>query len=188
MKNHFMEALEDCPVIAAVKDMEGLEQCFTSDSKIIFILFGDICTIGSIVEKVKQQNRIAMVHMDLLTGISSKEISIDFIHQNTKADGIISTKPNLIKRARELDMFTVLRVFMLDSMAYDNIARQCSQCRPDCIEVLPGVMPKVISRICKAERTPIIAGGLISDKEDVMSALQAGAVSISTTKRELWFV
>lgn len=188
MKNAFMEAIEDCPVIAAVKDDEGLAQCFTSDSKIIFILYGDICTIPDIVRQVKEHGRIAMVHMDLLNGISSREVGVDFIHTQTQADGIISTKPQLIKRAKELGMYAVLRIFLLDSMAYDTVVKQCSQCRPDCIEVLPGVMPKVIARICKAEKTPVIAGGLIADKEDVMGALQAGAVSISTTKRELWFV
>ena len=33
-----------------------------------------------------------------------------------------------------------------------------------------------------------IAGGLISDKEDIIAALDAGAASISTTKEELWFL
>ena len=30
-------------------------------------------------------------------------------------------------------------------------------------------MPRVIKRICGSVRTPIIAGGLITDKEDVMA-------------------
>lgn len=56
------------------------------------------------------------------------------------------------------------------------------------IEVLPGVMPKVLGRICKESRIPVIAGGLISDKEDIMAALNAGAVSISTTNQQVWFM
>ena len=35
---------------------------------------------------------------------------------------------------------------------------------------------------------PVIAGGLISDKEDIIAALDAGATAISTTKEELWFL
>ena len=42
-------------------------------------------------------------------------------------------------------------------------------------------MPKVIRRVCRLVRVPVIAGGLISDKEDVMAALSAGAISVSTT-------
>ena len=34
---------------------------------------------------------------------------------------------------------------------------------------------------------PIIAGGLISDKKDIMAAFAAGADAISTTKEDLWF-
>ena len=62
-----------------------------------------------------------MVHVDLISGLSSKEIVVDFIRKNTEADGIISTKAALIKRGKELKMFTVLRYFLLDSMAYENI-------------------------------------------------------------------
>ena len=46
MKKLFKEALEDSPIIAAVKDDEGLSRCLTSDSRIIFILYGDIVTIS----------------------------------------------------------------------------------------------------------------------------------------------
>lgn len=45
MKKLFKEALEDSPIIAAVKDDEGLSRCLTSDSRIIFILYGDIVTM-----------------------------------------------------------------------------------------------------------------------------------------------
>ena len=69
-------------------------------------------------------------------------------------------------------MFTVLRYFLLDSMAYENIRQQQHAVKPDYIEVLPGVMPKVIGKVCKMSKTPIIAGGLISDKESVMERSQ----------------
>ena len=53
MGNSFREIVEDCPVIATVKDVKSLEKSFESDSRIIFILFGDICNIASIVDRVK---------------------------------------------------------------------------------------------------------------------------------------
>ena len=45
MKKEFREALEDSPVIAAIKDDAGLEKCLNCDSRIIFILYGDVITI-----------------------------------------------------------------------------------------------------------------------------------------------
>ncbi len=187
MNGRIREKLEDCPVIAAVKDEDGLKECLKTDCGIVFILYGDIMNIAEIVEQVKAAGKLAMVHMDLIAGLGSKEVSVDFISKSTRADGIISTKPTLIRRARELKLYTVMRFFVIDSMAIENIYRQCEQARPDCIEILPGLMPKVIKRIVRAVREPVIAGGLITDKEDVMSALNAGAVSISTTNRELWY-
>ena len=49
MKKEFKEALEASPIIAAVKDDEGLKKCLSSESSVIFILYGDICTISDIV-------------------------------------------------------------------------------------------------------------------------------------------
>lgn len=187
MERKYYEMIESNPVIAAVKDMNGLEKCCKSENiKVVFILFGDICSIVDIVEKVKNAGMLAMVHMDLITGLSSKEIAVDYIKNSTMADGIITTKPTLIRRGRELSLCTILRYFLIDSMALENIKQQQSMVRPDFIEVLPGLMPKVIGKICIESRTPIIAGGLIRDKESVMAALSAGAIAVSATNQNVW--
>ena len=189
MNQKLYDLIEANPVIAAVKDMEGLDACCKTDEiKVVFILFGDICNISAIVGQIKESDKVAMVHIDLITGLSSKEVAVDFIRNNTSADGIISTKPALIKRARELSLYTTLRVFVLDSMAFENIEKQMSVARPDIIEILPGLMPKVIRRVCRLVKVPVIAGGLISDKEDVMAALSAGAISVSTTNQKVWLM
>lgn len=188
MKSKFLEALEDSPVIAAIKDQDGLEKCMQCESSIIFILYGDICNIAGIVEKVKSAGKIAMVHVDLIHGLSSKEIAIDFIRQYTKADGIITTKAPLIKHARELNLYTIHRFFVIDSMAYESIQKTMRGGKPDCIEILPALMPKVIKKICKSSPIPVIAGGMVSEKDDIMALLQAGAVSISSTNQETWFI
>lgn len=189
MEQKFYDLIEANPVIAAVKDMEGLSACCAREEiKVVFVLFGDICSIGVIVKQIKGAGKVAMVHVDLIAGLSSKEISVDFIKGTTVADGIISTKPSLIKRARELSLHTTLRIFLLDSMAFENIEHQMAVARPDLIEILPGLMPKVISRVCSLVRVPVIAGGLISEKEDVVSALSAGAISVSTTNSKVWLM
>lgn len=187
MDQNFYNMIEMNPVIAAVKDDVGLEACCKLEEiKVIFILYGNICNIGTIVKRIKESDKIAMVHVDLVNGLAGKEIAVNFIKYNTEADGIITTKPALIKRAKELELHTILRVFLLDSMAYQNIEKEIVMVRPDIIEVLPGLMPKVIRKIAKSIRIPLIAGGLISEKEDVMAALNAGAISVSTTNPSVW--
>ena len=116
--------------------MDDLEICCSLENiRVIFILFGDVCSI--------------------------REIVVEFIQRNTEADGIISTKSALIKKGRELELFTILRYFLLDSMAYENIRQQQHTVKPDFIEVLPGVMPKVIEKVCKLSGT----GYLIAQRE-----------------------
>lgn len=188
MNKVFREALENSPIIAAVKDETGLEKCLSCDSRIIFILYGDICTIPDIVARIKSSGKLALVHIDLIAGLSGREIAVDFIHKYTQADGIITTKPALVKRAAELKLFTVLRFFVIDSMAFDSIPRQLHSVKPDVIEILPALMPKVVSRICGMSKTPVITGGLVTDKEDVVSLLNAGAVCVSSTNENVWFL
>ncbi len=188
MKKEFKEALEDSPIIAAVKDDEGLKKCVESDSRVIFILYGDVITIPDIVTTIKEAGKIAMVHIDLVSGLSSKEITVDFLKKYTQADGIITTKPNLIKHAKELGFYTILRLFLIDSMAYENIDRHVKTAKPDVIEVLPALMPKIISKVCRLSPIPVIAGGLVSDKEDIMSILDTGVTSISSTNEKVWFM
>lgn len=189
MDQRLYDLIEANPVIAAVKDFEGLHACCKREEiKVVFILFGDICNLNTIVKQIKNVDKIAMVHIDLITGLSGKEVAVEFIKTHTEADGIISTKPMLIKRARELSLSTVLRVFVLDSLAFENIQKQVQVAKPDAIEILPGLIPKIITRVCKLVKIPVIAGGLISDKEDVLSALGAGAISVSSTNHKVWMM
>ena len=186
-KSSFFELIEANPVIAAVKDDAGLDICCSCEEiKVVFILYGDICNIGKIVERVKKADKIAMVHVDLMEGLSGKEIVVDFVKSYTQADGIISTRTSLIKRAKELELYTILRTFILDSLSYENLPKQLANAKPDMLELLPGLMPKIIRRVSKIAKVPVIAGGLISDREDVMNALTAGAISVSTTNPSVW--
>ena len=186
----FIEKVEITPIIAAVKDDDGLSKALKENVEIVFVLYGDINTISQIVRKIKEAGKVAMVHVDLITGLNnSRDVCIDFIKNNTDADGIITTKSQLIQHAKELGLNTVLRYFILDSMALQNIEKQAQTktVRPDLIEFLPGiVLPKMIRRINKVSKVPIIAGGLISYKEDVMNALDAGAIAISSTDQRVW--
>lgn len=184
----FMNLLEVSPVIASINSDESLQACLESDIPIIFVLYGNICTMEDIVSKLKAGGKTVLIHVDLMEGLNTKEIAIDYIKTKIRADGIISTKPALIKRAKELSLLTVFRFFVLDSMALKQITKQLSHVQPDVIEILPGQMPKVIKRVCAMCHVPVIAGGLITVKEDVIAALSSGAISISATNTDLWYI
>lgn len=185
-RKDLLEIIADSPVIAAVKDEEGLDKSLRTDCRIIFILYGNICSLTTIVEKIKKRDKLAIVHADLVQGLSAKIEAIDYIKNNTKADGILSTKGNLVKHATDIGLISILRNFIIDSIAMENVNKQVELAHPDMIEIMPGIMPEIIEKLKNEIKLPLIAGGLISDKKDVIAALSAGADAVSTTKEELW--
>lgn len=187
MQNLMLERLLNFPVIAAVKNMEGLKHALGSPSPVVFVLFGDLCNIRDIVKQIKASEKLAIVHLDLIDGLANREISVRYLKESTSADGIISTKSQLIRSAREMGLITVQRHFLLDSMSLENAEKHILAKTADFNEILPGIIPKIIRRCVQTADMPIIAGGMILDKEDIVSALSAGATAVSTTKESLWF-
>ncbi len=185
-RGQLLELLADGPVIASVKDDAGLAAALESDVAVIFLLYGDVLTIRDLVARAHGAGKVVFVHLDLVDGLAAREISVDFIARNTGADGVVSTRAALTRRAKELGLMSVQRFFLLDSMAVKNIERYLGQDVSDLIEVLPGLMPKIIRRVRQVTGKPVIAGGLITDKEDVTGALGAGAVAVSTTDPAVW--
>lgn len=182
----FVEAIQDAPVIAAVKDDQGLERALTSDCTVVFLLYGTILNIREPVQRIKEAGKLAFVHIDLVEGMSAKDISAEYIASRTQTDGIISTHPNLIRRARELGLLAIQRFFMLDSLSFANVLRQSSNA--DVVDVLPGAITSVISHLVREVHQPLIASGLLLEKSDVVAALSAGASAVSTTSERLWSV
>ena len=180
------DLFEISPIITAVKDEPGLEKALKTESPVVFLLFGNICNITGLVDQVKNSGKIAIVHVDLIQGLSSKEVAVDFIHQNTRADGIISTKAPLVRHAMDLGMIGGQRTFLIDSMALETTKKQLLTFQPDFMELMPVVMPKILKTVRGYTEIPLVAGGLISDKKDILAAFDAGVDAVSTTREELW--
>ncbi len=188
MVNDFLNALYDCPVAASVKDDQGLERALCSQCGAVFLLYGSVLSIAELVAQIKAAGKLALVHLDLVEGLAQRDVSVEFIARATQADGIITTRPQLAKKAKSLGLISLQRFFLLDSLALESLRKQLEQDTCDLVEVLPGAMPKVLRQLSDVIRKPFIAGGLIADKEDVTAALSAGAVAVSSTKEEIWFL
>lgn len=183
----FFDSMERCPIIAGINNDDLLEACKNSSCEIVYILYGNICTIADIVDEVVDSGKIAIVHMDLINGFASREICVDFIKKYTRAAGIISTKPHMIKRGNELNLITIQRFFMLDRITFNNIKKHVRETSPDVIEMMPAGLPKMISyTMDEINGKPLVASGLVLDRSDVMGALSAGALAVSTTNTEIW--
>jgi glycerol uptake operon antiterminator len=188
LKNEFYNKIQENPIIAAVNNLAKLEKAIESPCEIIFLLTGSIFNLQEIVNHIKNHGKSVYIHVDLIEGFSRDACALKYINENIKPDGIITTKSNLIRAAKEMGLFSIQRLFMLDELSLESGINSIKTIRPDAVEILPGIMPKVTKTISTEVKIPIITGGLISDKEDVIASIKAGAIGISTSKEEIWYM
>ena len=184
--NKIHDLLLESPIIAAVKDDYDLARALISDCQVIFLLYGTILNIDGLVRQVHHHDKHCFVHVDLIEGFSNRDIVVDAIMKLCHPDGVISTRAPLIRRAQQLGLVTVQRTFMLDSLSLKSLLSQLDLNHPDFIEILPGIIPSVIKEITEKTAIPLIAGGLIRSKQDVIQAFQAGVVAVSTSAQAVW--
>ncbi len=174
------------PIIAAVSGMDAAQAAVESPCEVIFLLGATLHDVKDHVELIHSAGKLVFIHVDLMKGLASDREGLQYLKEQIKPDGIISTKGIVIKRAKELGFVTVQRLFVLDSKSIDMGIKQLKDMQPDFVEIMPGAMAKIISRISGRVDTPVIAGGLIDEEEEVMNLLKAGAISVSTSARALW--
>ena len=185
MYRKILERLEASPVIAAVKE-KNFERALASPVDVLFMLGIGILNARERIEKAHQAGKYVFVHIDLAEGIGKDRHGIAYL-ADCGADGIISTKSTLLRYAKEYGLATVQRFFAYDTQGVVSIDEVLSQSNPDIIEIMPGVIGKIIERFAHRE-IPLIAGGLIETKAEVTAALYQGALAVSTGKETLWYL
>lgn len=174
------------PIIAAVRDSKFLQEAINSEATSIFLLTGSLLNIDAIVNFCKERHKFVFIHTDLVEGLGNDYGGIKYIAERVKPDGIISTRNNVIKIAKEFGIYTIQRYFFVDSMAIHTGIKSIEQNNPDAVEILPGVIPRAVKQIVAHVRKPVITGGMVAFKEDVLASLQSGAVAVSTSCLKLW--
>ena len=172
-------------IIAAVRNERDMEKALKSEVEIIFYLSPNILTIEKNVRKAHDAGKKIYLHVDLAEGLGKDKAGIEYLKQKD-VDGIISTRVNIIKAAREAGLFTVQRFFIVDSQSVNSTLEGIKASKPDMIELMPGIATKVIANLKEKLNIPIIAGGMIESRLEVRDALQSGATAVSTSKCELW--
>lgn len=181
------ELLECNPIIGAIKSDNDLQKIMGSDCNVVFLLNGDILTLKDKVNKLKLSGKSVFVHLDMIGGISSNPVIVKYLKNEFHIDGIITTKTSLVKKALEENLHVVQRIFLLDSISLQTSMENIRRIKPSAIEIMPGIITKVVERLHKEfPDLPIICGGLIDNKQEIIDVLKCGAMSVSTTKKELW--
>lgn len=173
-------------VIAAVQRESDLDAALASKVNVIFLLTGSILSVKPMVDRIHASRKHAFLHMEFMEGIAADRSGVAYVAETIKPAGIISTRGNVIRFAKEMKLLTIQRIFLIDRNAIVKGCKAVEQSQPDAIEVMPGIMPRIIGEITELTPLPIIAGGLIGSQREIDEGLKAGALGMSTGAPELW--
>ena len=181
-----LDELARHPVIAAVRNYEAADLAAQSSVAAVFMLGGSIITLPDMIKRAHDAGKYAFVHIDLADGLGRDDTAVQWCAECARADGLISTRPQLLRRASEMGLITIQRLFLMDSSSFEHGKRLLKNTPPDMAEVLPGIAPKAVRQLCDALNKPVIAGGMITEKSEIIDALNAGALAVSVSDQRLW--
>ncbi len=181
-----LKSMKRYPVIAAVKDFGDMELAAHSNVQIIFLLGSNIMNLPEICNIAHRNEKVVFVHLDLCEGLGKDNAAVDWCATYIRPDGVISTKAPLLKRAAGQGLMTIQRLFLMDSTSIGKGISLLKKSPPDMVELLPGLIPKAITLLNDELECPIIAGGMVTEKQEVHDALVSGAVAVSTSEKKLW--
>lgn len=154
-----MSLFDQKAVAAAVRTEEDFSAALESKVDVIFLLYSSIMTVEAQIERAHKAGKKALIHMDFAEGIGKDRAGLHFIKLKG-ADGILTTKTNMIRPAKDIGLVTVQRFFIVDSHSVDTAVESIRIAKPDVVEIMPGVVCKKIREFAeKVRNTPILAGG-----------------------------
>lgn len=178
--------IEDQTILPALRDMRDLETFVKGPFKIGVLLEVHVARLDAVFQLLSAHDKQVFVHLDLIQGLKADEYATEYICQTYRPYGVISTKGSVILKAKQKQVKTVQRLFLIDSSSLERSYRLIKRTEPDYIEVLPGLVPKYIQAVKRETGIPVFAGGLISSPEEVETALEAGATVVTTSDQRLW--
>jgi glycerol uptake operon antiterminator len=179
------EILNNSPLIAAAEH-KNLNNAV--ESKVSAVLLMD-AKLNEMMEQdfqICNNKKPIFLHTDLLKGLANDKEAINFIAKYIKPAGIVSTKGNILKIAKKKGLLTIQRIFLIDSKSLKNAIESVKENEPDVVEVMPALAHSIVRFIKNEIDKPIVLGGLINNKDQIMEGLKAGADGISFSKSDLW--
>lgn len=176
-------------VIPALRNPEDFREVLNIPSvKIMFLLFGDINSLGDYLKHARASGKKLIVHFDLIEGLGKDEAAVKYLVK-AGVEGIITTKTSIARQAKKEGIVAIQRLFIIDSEAVRSGLKQLAESKPHGVEILPATVPaKIVREIKETSRLPVIGGGLIQGEDDLKEALSKGFSAISTNKTALWFL
>ncbi|MBW7651718.1 glycerol-3-phosphate responsive antiterminator [Anoxybacillus sp. ST4] len=172
--------------IATIKHPKHMEYFLKTRWKTAFLQTGTISVIKRYVDLLKEHDRYVFIHVEKIPGITCDKEGLQFLAKFIRPHGIVTTKSSLIHLAKKEKLWAIQRLFLVDTDAMMNGLHSIQQVAPDALEVMPGIVPEMIEYLVKKTNIPIITGGLIQNKNQILQSIQKGAQAVSSGNPEIW--
>lgn len=181
------EILSESPIIASVSTMADFEYAVTCENvSCIALKFGDIDTIANLVERAHRHKKKVIAHFDSIRGVARDNCGVRFLAK-VGVDCLNTTKPQFIGVIRDAGMVAILVMFLVDTEAVKAGIESINKNKPDAVVIMPTSIPgDFVKDIIKKIKINVIAGGLLTKKEELIEAMDKGICSVITSRKELW--
>jgi glycerol uptake operon antiterminator len=173
-------------ILPAAKSIKDFETLMDSPHQYIILLDCHVAQLKALIQLANRHGKQVLLHVDLIQGLRNDEHAAEFLCQQIKPAGLISTRTQVVHVAKKKKLIGIQRIFLLDTHALETSYRLLETSRPDYVEVLPGIIPHMIREVHERTGIPVLAGGLIRTREEAEQALSAGAVAVTTSNRSIW--
>ncbi len=174
------------PVIAAVRDEASFDRALDSHVRTIFLMSGDIVSLEHSADRARHSRKAILVHIDLVRGLASDREGVEYLARTVRPDGIVTNRVQLLRAAQQSGLLAVQHLFVIDTQALATGLRHVEECSADAVELMPGLMPRVIREVVDSVDRPVLAAGLIASFAEVEQAMGAGARAVVASAQELW--
>jgi len=176
----------DQKIIPAARTIKQFDKVVKSEFEYIVLLEVHLSHLRSLKQEADRHGKKLIIHAVLIHGLKTDNFAADYLCNDIRPAGIISTRSNMILKAKSRGILAIQRVFLIDTIALEKSYSLLEQTAPDFIELLPGVIPDMIKEVSIQTGIPVITGGLIRTDEQIEQAFAAGAIAITTSNKELW--
>lgn len=174
------------PIIASVTREEQIPLAVAGTVSRVNLMAGEIGRLASVVKRLHDAGKRVFVHLEMVAGLGRDASGIAYLAETFGVDGIVTTKSQAVVAAKQIGLPCIQRIFAIDTAALQTAFRMIKTADPDEVELMPGLMPRIIREAKSVVGRPLIVGGLIRRPEEIEAAFASGADFVSIGHPSFW--
>ena len=107
-------------ILPALRNLKQLESLLDSPYEYIVLLEVHISNLKTIKKEADRYSKKIIIHADLIQGLKTDDYAAEFLCNDIRPAGIISTRSNMIMKAKAKGIIAIQRMFLLDTIALEK--------------------------------------------------------------------